>query len=518
LKIVLAYKTRKMFHFRHVPALLLLALCAGTSARAQLSLGSAVDLALRTSPRVKMAQSDVAKARAALAQARYAFVPQVSASGGVGKGTGAPLSVPTIFSMNAQSLAFSVAQIEYIRSAQHSVAAAEHVLRQTQFSVAQETTDTYVTLDNALERRAIMEDESGIARNLMRVTDDRVTAGVDAHIEIPKARRTEAQIRLQSLLVDDEIDNQAQHLATLTGIPARGLKTVRSSIPAFHAPTPMADEGVSGEAMDEGLAAAHDNIRAKRLQAAGDRHAWQLPQIAFGASYARANVDPAFSSYLDYYPRYAQHLDPDTNQYVANTMNSFSVGFQITVPILDMLQRAKARGTEAEAAHAMAEADQQRGLFRENRLKLRHAALELAARQELADADHEVAQDQLAALRVQLQANAGNLQGTQMTRKDELNATLQERQKAYDVLAAELTLHQTQITLLQQNGGLGDWLHGTIGGTVTPAPIISAPAGLTPLTPGVSSAPVQPGAAPSTSAPTSTGAPAPPQSNTPLPQ
>ena len=45
----------------------------GVSASAQISFASAIDLALRNSPRVRMAEAEVDRARAALAERRRMF-------------------------------------------------------------------------------------------------------------------------------------------------------------------------------------------------------------------------------------------------------------------------------------------------------------------------------------------------------------------------------------------------------------------------------------------------------------
>ena len=80
-----------------------------------LSLGSAVSLALRDAPTVKMAQSDVDKAAAALAEAHDAYIPKVGANAGVGRSAGVPLDVPVIFGIQGSSLLFNLAAYIYLR-------------------------------------------------------------------------------------------------------------------------------------------------------------------------------------------------------------------------------------------------------------------------------------------------------------------------------------------------------------------------------------------------------------------
>ncbi|HEY4354949.1 MAG TPA: TolC family protein [Acidobacteriaceae bacterium] len=475
---------------RLLPALIALALGAGAVAHAQIALSSAVDLALRNSPKVQMAQADFNKARAALSEAKDVFVPQVNTNGGYGRSTGAPLGVPIIYSISAESLVFSFSQGDYIRSAHAGVEATEHALSEAQIAVAEDVTNTYIALDNALRRRAALREEQDIAGQLEHVTNDRFNAGIDPHIEWTKAKRTVVQIRLQMLLVDGEVAEHSTHLAQLTGLPGTSLSTDPASIPEIAAPQPPA-QGEDTAADSQGVRAAFAIARAKQLTAQGDRHYLLRPQIVLQANFSR--VDTGLSSYLSYYPRFGGTFDNP------NSQNSLGFGLSVTVPLLDMTHRSKARESAADAAHALAEANMQRGLFFEGRAKLRNAALELAARADLARLDQEVAQDQLDALRVQLQAGAANLGGTPANPKDELNARLQERQKYYDVLNSELQLQQTQVNLLRQQGGLSDWIHQSL---TTPGQSPSLPV----TSPQVNT-PSVPGATPQSAAPTPTGTP-----------
>lgn len=444
-------------------ALTIVCVAAVRPVQAQLSLQAAVDLALRNSPRVKAAQADFAKAAAARGEAKDAYIPQVNTLGGYGQSTGAPLGVPQIFSISAQSLVFSFSQRDYIRAAQESVVAAEHALHERQIEVVEDTTNTYLALDNAVRREQVSAQETEFAQRLVEVTNDRVAAGVEAKVELPRSRRTATQIRLAALVLDDEIAGNRQHLATLTGLPAAGIQTERSSIPTFSRPVPP--PATEETAVDsEGVQAAFATARAKQYSAFGDKRYLLRPQISLVANYTR--VDAGLSSYASYYPDYAGRKGRP------NSQNSLGFGLQINVPLLDMAHRSRARGAAADAARSLAEAETQRGLFREGRARLQHSAIELELRADLAHDDQEIAQDQLEALEIQMQASAGALQGPLVTPKDRLNAQLQERQRAMDMLNAELQLQQTQINLLRQSDGLGVWVgeHSTTSATPITAP------------------------------------------------
>ena len=463
-------------------AALALVLSPGQSAGAQMSLSTAVDLAERNSPKVKMAEADLARARASLGVSKDAFIPTVAATGGYGKSTGAPLGVPVIFALNAQSLIYNFSQFDYIRAAGLGIQATEHALAEARIEVAEDATNTYLALDNALRRRKALQQAGDITGRLVTVVQDRLDAGVDPRMELTKTQITGAQIRLQNLALKDEIAADTQHLASLTGTGATTITTDPRSIPPF-APLPDGDAGPQPSAVSEGIAAAYAVARSKQQTARGDRRYLYLPQVSLQANFSR--VDTGLSSYLAYYPAF----DGGFNNRPFNSQNSLGFGAAITIPILDYAHRSHAKESAADAAHAFADARQQEGVFLEGRARLQNSALELDARADLAHLNQQLAQDQLDAIRVQMEPGAGVAGGIQVNPKDELNAELQERLRFVEYLNAELQLQQTRVNLLRQQGQLNNFVHQSITGTPTTAPTTPSVA---PIVPGVPPAGVPP--------------------------
>lgn len=445
---------------------------ASAAAHAQVSLSTAVNLALKNSPKVRMAKADLDKARAGRSEARDAYIPVVSTTTGYGQATGAPLGVPIIFSMQAQSLLFSFSQKDYIRSSNEAVRAAELSLHNSEVEVVEDTTNTYLALDYASERSRVLKQSLGYADKLVDVTTDRIDLGVDPKVELPKSRRTATQIRLQQLQVQDDIASNRQHLAQLTGLPSAAILTDRASIPAYQAKPASTPENPDTVPDSDGIKAAFAAAQSKQYVAFGDQRYMLRPQIVLAANYSRVAI--GLSTYAEYYPRYGA---------AGNSENSLSFGLQFNIPLLDMGHRAKARGSAADAAKAFANAELQRGVYREGRAKLQNASRELDLRAQLARDDREIAEDQLETLKLQLNQQGSNSQGPQITPKDQLNAELQERQKYLDVLAAELQLRQTQTNLMRQTNTLGDWILSSVTGTQSLTPSIPPAAGNN--TPGV---------------------------------
>src|SRR5882757_1038966 len=189
---------------------LFLALCTltlyCTPARAQISFTSAIDLALRNSPRVLLAQADVDKARAQLSESRDVYIPSVVGGSGLGYSYGFPVGQPSIYNFSAQSLVFNFSQHDYIRAARAGLEAANLALMEARQAVAEDAAVTYLALDRDLQRQNALLEEGHSATRLVSIVQDRLDAGQETPIDLTTAKLTNAQIRLVSLRGDDETD------------------------------------------------------------------------------------------------------------------------------------------------------------------------------------------------------------------------------------------------------------------------------------------------------------------------
>jgi outer membrane protein TolC len=422
---------------------LMIAMCvvaaAVTPVMAQISFTTAVDLALRNSPRVRMAQADVDKARAALEEARDVYVPTLMGGSGLGYSYGFPVGQPSIFNFTSQSLIFNYSQHDYLRAARSALESANFALMDVRQTVAEDAALTYIALDRDRQRQEALGEQSNYAGRLVSIVQDRLDGGQDTSIDLTVARLSAAQIRLARLRAEDEMAADQFHLARLTGLPVQGLGTIPGSIPVFA--TPAADDTDTAAISSPAVDSAYANVRAKQEIAFGDaRYLWR-PQIYFVAQYNRYTT---YNNYELYYKNF-QH-------------NNAGIGVQINLPILDMVHKAKARESAADAIHARYEADLIRSQFLEGRQKIRHSTSLLAARAEVASLDQQLAQQQLDVLLVQLKSGTGNPSGTQMTPKDEQTSRVAEREKFLAVLDANYQVRQAQIALMRQTGQLEQWI------------------------------------------------------------
>jgi outer membrane protein TolC len=412
------------------------------AARAQVSLSTVVDLALKNSPKVKLAQSDLDRATATLRQTKDAYVPNLVAGSGLGYTYGFPVGQPTLFNFTSQSLVFDASQFSYLRASRAGIQASLFALTDARQQIEEDAALSYIQLDNDTLQLAVMNDQTGAAQKLQSIEQQRLDAGVDSKMDFTRARLTGAQVHLKQLHLESEIATLRDHLARLTGLPADAVITITASIPA--APASIADSTGTPPAVQ----AAFANARSKAQQARGDHRQIYLPQVAFAAQFARY---ASFNNYAEYYGN-TQH---------AFQYNNAALGMQLTWPLFDRTRSAKAAISEADAAHAQHEAELVRDTAGEGNLKLRHALAELAAKQDVASLDRELAQQELDAITVQLSSGSGSSTAPQITPREEQNARIAAGQKSLDLLNADFELRQAQLDLLRATGSIEQWIRST---------------------------------------------------------
>ena len=423
---------------------------------AQMSLSTVVDLALHNDPKVKLAQADLDKAQASVAETRDAYVPSAGINAGYGQSTGVPLSVPEVFSFSSQSLLFNFSQKDYVRAAELGLKAAKLSMKEAHDQVAEDAVVSYLNLDHAQHRQAAIDDEYGHATHLVEIVQQRLEGGEDTNIELLKAKRTAAQLHLQKLQAEDDIAVLIEHLARMIGFPGNPVTTDSSSIPPLPAISTLTPDANSSF----GIQASFATARSKQETAFGDARWLLRPQFSLALYYAYIDTGPP--DYVAYYPEFA-----------GKSREAASIAVQIQIPIYDRARSDRAHGAAAEAAHARAEAQNQRNQFQEGRFKLLHSTAELAAHAEITDLDQQLAQAQLDAVLAQLTPDSAATGQPLLTPKDEQNARLQERARYVDVLNARFDLEQAQVNLMRQTGRLDDWLNtiprGSTSVSIAPA-------------------------------------------------
>jgi outer membrane protein TolC len=406
---------------------------------------SILRLAVENSPRVRVAELDLRKAQQNLAVAKDIFIPSVVTGGGLGWTYGITLTVPTIFTVNAQSLVYSNRQRFTIRAAHAQVEAAQFALAEARQQAEEDAANTYIALDENQSVLEALSEQQTFAAKLVSILMDRVRTGLDSELELHKAQRGALQIDLQRLQAEDDRASMLRHLADLTGLPASELDLARDSIPSIpdvQAPDPSTQSLFS----TPGLHAAEATARAKMEHAKGEaRYTWR-PIIDFSAQYGRVSPINDVSSFYNLHGNY----------------NTANIGVVLSFPIFDRIRKDAARSSMADAMRSQIDLQNQRSEEAANRTKMQRSVRLIATRTKLAELDFAIAQDELKSTEIRLHGSSAS---PPLTPKEEQQAKIQESQKYIDLLNARMELNKASITLLRQTGQLDAWVRSQTAST-----------------------------------------------------
>jgi outer membrane protein TolC len=416
---------------------------------AQVSLATVVDLAERNSTPVRLAETDVQKANAALAQSKDAFVPSLNFGSGLPAfpAVGFTGGVPSILNGTVQSLVFSLPQNQYIRAARAGIDAAKLSLKDTREQVALDASTAYIELDTVDRELEAARQQEGFADRLLTVEQERTEAGVDSLNELLQVRLTAAQLKLKRLHLETRAGTLSKQIAVLTGLPVGSITPDRASIP--EVPAVKANEEPTTL---PGIESARANAISKEKVARGDLMNRFFPQVSFNALYSRSTtILNDFSSY------YRLPIPTD----------NFTSGFGVQIPIFDLGRGAKARESAADALRAKVEAEQAERQSEIQIAELTGSLRELDTLAEIASLKQQIAGEQLKSVLAQLELGNGTGSGPgstpQLTPKDEQLARIEASNKLEDSLDAGFELDKARLNLLRALGHMEDWLHELSG-------------------------------------------------------
>ena len=404
------------------------------------SLYTVVDLALRNSRSVRMAEAEQQRARAAWMQTRDIYIPNFSVGSGLGYSYGFPLGNPTLFNVQSQFLAFSFSQRDYIRSAHAATKAATLSLKDARRQVILDASTNYIELNKTLDKIHALQQATTDADKLVSVVQDRLHAGLESKMNLTQAKLTRAQIQLQLIQMEDHADELRQHLSGLTGLDPNVITPAASSVP----PLPDLDfQGLlSKESTAPAVQAAFAAADARMYNAWGDQKARNRPTVIGVFQYSR------FSSFNGY-----------QNYYLAFQANNIAVGIQATWPLFDRTLKDKAQQSAAIAKHDRQQAQLAKIQSSENNLALVHSLRELEAQEQVADLQQQLAQDTLTATVTQM--NQGGTNGQPVTPQQADQYRVEERTRFVGLQDAQFNVTKVKLDLLSAMGDLEDWAKGS---------------------------------------------------------
>src|SRR6516162_7828603 len=179
-------------------------------------LKDAVNIALRSSREVALAQAHYDQAARTVDVNSSAFHPNLYTGAGAAATYGFPQTPggapPTIFNMSYVQSVFNPLQTAQVRASQERKEVQRLELEKTRNSVALQTSSAYLELGKVRSSLELMRNERQSNTRIISFTRDRVNAGYELPIE-----NTKAELRIT--LLDSRESQLQQQLAASMGLP-----------------------------------------------------------------------------------------------------------------------------------------------------------------------------------------------------------------------------------------------------------------------------------------------------------
>jgi outer membrane protein TolC len=403
-----------------------------------LSLKRAIELAVSHGAAIGTSKEDEQRAFATYREAKDSVIPQLVVGSGLGATWGFPLSLenaaPSILNVTAQSSLINPALREFTRAARTEWQATTIQSKDQRAQIVQDTALTYVELSKWEALIDHLRQEQADALRIENLVDQRIREGVDNPLERNQARLTTARAHLRVTEAQGSLDVLRARLSDLTGLPASSIVTVPDSIPAI--PQVAQEEDVPAKAVQISplVQTAEAHAVAAGFKARGE-HRGMWPTVDFAAQYALLST---FNNYENYFRAgsFQRH--------------NATIGVVIRFPFLSLPQQARAEGAEADLVHAQKQVQITKNQVSAEALRLQRAVEQLQAAQDVADISYQIAQSNLEAVKIKMDAGMATLH-------EAVDARTQSDER-YDVLQdANFQLERARISLLRATGELETW-------------------------------------------------------------
>ncbi len=383
-----------------------------------LSLKQTVDLALRNSREVALAQVRYNVAQNTARVNASAFRPNLYTGSGAAYTYGFPQTpggaAPSIVNLSYVQTIFNPSLRGQALAANERTEAQRLELEKTRNSVMLQTTSDYLELGKVRHSLELMRNQRQSSARILNFTRQRINEGVELPIEGTRAELAEARLERRIVQLESRERVLQHELAALLGMPADRRIEVES------------------EALRTNLELRQANYerRARERRLAGEIGA-KWPTVDLFGQYG---LFARFNNFDDYFRRFQR--------------NNFNVGLQVRIPIVSgqrsasvALARGELTASEMELKNKQQSVELEVGR-QYQRLR------ELDAGREVARLELKLAQENVQVIQARFEEGRANL-------RDVERARLDENDKWASFLDSDYDRQKAQLDLLNITGDLG---------------------------------------------------------------
>ena len=392
-------------------------------------LKDAVNIALRSSREVALAQAHYDQAARTVDVNSSAFHPNLYTGAGAAATYGFPQTPggapPTIFNMSYVQSVFNPLQTAQVRASRERKEVQRLELEKTRNSVALQTSSAYLELGKVRSSIELMRNERQSNTRIISYTRDRIREGFELPIEATKAELAAARTEQRITQFESRESQLQQQLAASMGLPP----TQRIEVISGQLGLQTSDREL--EIVDRAVAASVE-LRQSEYERRAREHLVTGQNLTKWPTVDLIGQYGLFAQYNNF-QKYYQNFQA----------NSLTVGFQIKIPLFSAQRSSSVALARSDLTASEMELRNKRQNIELEASRQYHRLRELEAAREVARLEQKLAQENLQVIQANFQEGRANLRDVERARSDENEKWIAFLDSEYDYQKAELEILNT---------------------------------------------------------------------------
>lgn len=398
------------------------------------NLKQAVDMALRNSREVALAEARYNVAQKTVDVNRSAFRPNLYTGSGAEYTYGFPQTpggaAPSIINLSYLQTLYNPLLRGQTRAAQDRSEAQRLELEKTRNLVMLQTSSAYLELGKVRHSLELTRAQRQSNARILAFTRERLSEGLELPIEVTRAELNEARAEQRVVQLESRQRVLELQLATLMGLPPDRRIQVESET------LPLDEQLRERDLVDRALSSNLDLQQAEYERRAREHRlegeiASKWPTVDVVGQYG---LFARFNNFQDYFQKFQR--------------NNFNFGLQVQIPIVSSQRAANVALARSELATAEMELRSKRQDLELEVERQYQSLRELNAAHEVARLELKLAQENLQVVQASFEEGRSNL-------RDVERARLDENDKWLAFLDSEYDRQKAQLDLLNTTGDLG---------------------------------------------------------------
>ncbi|HYR91628.1 MAG TPA: TolC family protein [Terriglobia bacterium] len=399
-----------------------------------LNLKQAVDMALRNSREVALAQARYNVAQNTVEVNRSAFRPNLFTGSGAAYTYGFPQTpggaAPSIVNASYVQTVFNPLLAAQTRAASERMEAQRLELEKTRNLVMLQTSSAYLELAKVRHSLDLMRTQRQSNGRIRDFTRQRLNEGLELPIEVTRAELNEARSEQRIVQLESRQRVLERQLAALIGVPAGQRIEIESEV------LPFEEQQREQDLVDRALKSSLD-LQQAELERRAREHRLQgeigtkWPAVDLFAEYG---LFARFNNFQDFFQRFQR--------------NNFNIGLQVRIPIVSAQRSANVNLAKSELTTAEMELKSKRQNVELDVERQYQHLRELNAAREVERLELKLAQENLQIVQASFEEGRSNL-------RDVEKARLEENDKWLAFLDSDYEYQKAHLDLLNTTGDLG---------------------------------------------------------------